>query len=888
MKKLLFCIFLFLVSFSAFSAVKVFVISESQYKYDDMINLPIAEKDADEFYKAISSVCGAEVVRFKNLSHENFYDLVERWANSAKEGDTLIFYYSGHGMSRGKRFYLVPSDFDPYYGYPLVLFEVFQAYIPIGVKVLWIVDVCYSRNIVKEISLSEPKIKKENLKIGKDQAMIISCRGDETSLPRKDGSGGIFTQALVEAIRNEVDRNSDGWIDAGELYEYVKERVEELSGKKQHPMLIGNSKIKAILTLQGAKEMFKEYLSRKLERGELTSNQLNAMVSILDGKCKMPQELERYIEECLRMGENKEILLRIIKSYLDSIECWEIKHQKIPEGKKEALLTLKPGNDLATGADVYIDGKLAGKIDKKGAAFWIRAGKHEVKITSERINDISFEFVATKNGRYEKVVTPKPATRVVRLVTDPPGAYIYVDEKKIGKTPKFIELEVGKKHEIVLRKPNYKKKKEILNILSKGHVLEKSYKLKKIRVVVEWQRAHGGYHLDEAYSIQQTRDGGYIVAGEAISESGEVKGNHGGGDGWVIKLDEKGCIEWSRALGGSEVDDVRSVQQTRDGGFILAVYTRSNDGDVSGNHGDADFWIVKLDSKGKIQWQRTLGGSGCDVISTVKQTEDGGYIAVGTTESNDGDVSSSHGGPDIWVVKLDGNGKVQWEKTLGGSGRDEGYTIMPSGDEGCIVVGWTASSDGDLAGGKGGSGLWIVKLDKRGNIEWQRLVKTFISTVYSIEQTRDGGYILAGHRWSYNNLFDIQGDFWVAKLDSKGNFQWERTFGGSAEDIAYWVDQTRDGGYIVAGYTSSNDGDVSENHGYADAWIIKLDSEGYLEWEKSFGGKYGDIAYSIQETADGGYIFAGYTESEGSEPGSCGEFHGYRDFWIVKLAVEEE
>jgi len=169
---------------------------------------------------------------------------------------------------------------------------------------------------------------------------------------------------------------------------------------------------------------------------------------------------------------------------------------------------------------------------------------------------------------------------------------------------------------------------------------------------IEWQRALGGSNLDTTYSIQQTSDGGYIVAGYTESNDGDVSGNHGYYDFWVVKLDGNGNIQWQKCLGGSTHDAPFSIQQTSDGGYIVAGCTYSNDGDVSGNHGKDDFWVVKLDSDGNIQWQKALGGSSNDWAHSVQQTSDGGYIVAGDTYSNDGDVSGYHRDGDFWVVKL--------------------------------------------------------------------------------------------------------------------------------------------------------------------------------------------------------------------------------------------
>ncbi len=396
-----------------------------------------------------------------------------------------------------------------------------------------------------------------------------------------------------------------------------------------------------------------------------------------------------------------------------------------------------------------------------------------------------------------------------------------------------------------------------------------------------WQKALGGSSFDEANSIQQTADGGYIVAGYTWSDDGDVSENNGRYDFWIVKLDSNGNIEWQKALGGSSFDVANSVQQTADGGYIVAGYTASNNGDVNGSeyHGGTDFWVVKLDSDGNIKWQKVLGGSNDDEANSVQQTTDGGYIVAGYTESDDGDY-------DFWVVTLDNSGNIAWQKALGGSDWDVAHSIQQTTDGGYIVAGYTNSNDGDVSGNHGNSDFWVVKLDSNGNIVWQKaLGGSSYDEAYSIQQTTDGGYIVAGYTES--NDGDVSGsgyhggyDFWVVKLDSNGNKQWQKALGGSGNDEAYSIQQTTDGGYIVAGYTWSNDGDVSGNHGNDDFWVVKLDRNGNIVWQKALGGSFSDGAYSIQQTADGGYIVAGYTWSnDGDVSGS----HGNDDFWVVKL-----
>jgi len=399
-----------------------------------------------------------------------------------------------------------------------------------------------------------------------------------------------------------------------------------------------------------------------------------------------------------------------------------------------------------------------------------------------------------------------------------------------------------------------------------------------------WQKCLGGTSADWAYSGQQTSDNGYIVAGFTNSSNGDVSGNHGSYDYWVVKLNSKGNILWQKCLGGKSADGAYSMQQTTDGDYLIAGQTTSNDGDVSGNHGLNDYWVVKLNSKGDTPWQKCLGGTSADWAYSGQQTSDGGYIVAGYAKSNNGNVSGNHGKEDYWVVKLDSEGGIQWKKCLGGTGRDIARSVQQTSDSGYIVAGYTSSNDGDVSGNHGSDDYWVVKLDSKGNILWQKCLGGSDQDVAgSVQQTSDKGYIVAGTTGS--NDGDVSGnhgsdDYWVLKLDSEGGIQWKKCLGGRWQDIAKSVQQTSDEGYIVAGFTTSHDGDVSGNHGSDDYWVVKLDSEGVIQWKKCLGGSRLDAASSIQQTSDGGYIITGDTESN---DGDVSGNHGSDDYWVVKL-----
>jgi hypothetical protein len=431
---------------------------------------------------------------------------------------------------------------------------------------------------------------------------------------------------------------------------------------------------------------------------------------------------------------------------------------------------------------------------------------------------------------------------------------------------------------------------------------------------IEWQKSLGGSSYEEAKCIQATPDGGYILAGNTTSSNGNLSGIHStnNSDGWVVKLSSTGTIEWQKCLGGSDFDIFNSIQPTSDGGYIAVGYTNSNNGDVSGNHSassigyyppnhnffdSTDAWVVKLSSTGTIEWQKCLGGTGTDEAKSVQFIAQGGYIITGYTTSNDGDVSNHRTNidettnypwntydisPDAWVVKLTSSGEIVWEKCLDTGNIDNvifnseyGESIQPTVDGGYIMSGGTKLKGPDNSINYPVT-PWVAKLDSNGNKQWEDInTQCTINGSYTdIQLTTDGGYIMTGYQCE---------SLYVLKINSIGTRLWQKWFGGSNYEGARSIKPTIDGGYIVAGETYSNNVNVTGNHGSYDAWVVRLNSMGDLLWQKCLGGTGFDGANSIQTTTDGGYIMAGFnTSTDGDVSGN----NGSKDLWVVKLTSD--
>jgi Secretion system C-terminal sorting domain len=295
---------------------------------------------------------------------------------------------------------------------------------------------------------------------------------------------------------------------------------------------------------------------------------------------------------------------------------------------------------------------------------------------------------------------------------------------------------------------------------------------------------------------------------------------------------------------------------------------------------------ITLTAQPTIQWHRTFGGSNSDQGNSIIETKDGGYLLAAQTRSTNGDGIGNNGLHDFLLIKMDAAGNTLWKKLYGGSFSELPNDLVQTTDGGYIIAGSTGSGDGDVIGYHEGSfDAWVVKLDSMGNMEWNRAYGgSDWEHAYSIEQTSDGGYVFAGVAASTDgDVTDIYGgwDSWIVKIDAAGNIVWQQTLGGTYEDFANSVLEADDGGYVIAGITWSYDGDVTYNNGNTDCWIVKLSSTGSIEWERSFGGLGADDARKIIKTQEGGYAFIGLVSSHNS-----GDVTGHfdsDDYWLVNL-----
>ncbi len=416
---------------------------------------------------------------------------------------------------------------------------------------------------------------------------------------------------------------------------------------------------------------------------------------------------------------------------------------------------------------------------------------------------------------------------------------------------------------------------------------------------IEWQKCLGGTSNDFAKVIKPTPDGGYIVGGFVQSKDGDIIGFKGGTyDIWIAKLNNNGAVQWSRCYGGNGVDRLGTLILTTDGGYIMGGVTSSTNGDVSKSYGSTDVWIVKIDATGNIQWEKSLGGTGGEGANAIEQTSDGGYIVAGSTSSTAPYVTAAHGSSDAWIVKLDNAGNIQWEHAYGAEFQDGFAAIKQTKDGGYIAAGSSnsinANGSGDVTGNHGSNDIWVVKINSTGALQWQKSYGGSADEYTETMELTPGnfGCIILGTTNSKNGDVTnhqptISGfkDAWLLKIDDTGNIQWQNCLGSSGDDVGHTVKvlgPASAGGYIVSAGAGLGDGNVSGFKRFGDAWILKIKMNGTIDWQQCYGGSFFDDALSIEPTLDGGFVFAGYTTSN---DGDVSGLKGINNCWVVKLGA---
>lgn len=392
---------------------------------------------------------------------------------------------------------------------------------------------------------------------------------------------------------------------------------------------------------------------------------------------------------------------------------------------------------------------------------------------------------------------------------------------------------------------------------------------------VAWIKSFGGSGEDTARDVIVLADGGYAILGYSDSTDGDLLGKTTPvNDYWLLRLDAEGNLLWSKTYGGSKDDRGQSIIQTADGGYAITGYAMSSDGDASRNEGFHDNWILRLDSKGNILWERSFGFSGHDHSYDLLQTADGGFFFVGfldiTAARSDGFEAKSgtltrHGVGEFWGTKIDAKGNLQWRRYFGGTNNDRAHAVVPAWDGGFVLAGFSESDDFDISDSRGSYDFWVVKISEEGDKIWEHSYGgSGIDIAYDISLTADGAYVVAGHTISSDQQVSNslgESDIWMIKIDTNGQLLWERTFGGSGFDLARSVSPAKRGGYILSGNTKSTGGDVSEHFGENDIWVLRTNDTGEVIWQQSFGGSDLDFGFDAVENADKSVLLVGESAS---------------------------
>lgn len=391
----------------------------------------------------------------------------------------------------------------------------------------------------------------------------------------------------------------------------------------------------------------------------------------------------------------------------------------------------------------------------------------------------------------------------------------------------------------------------------------------------EFLKVFGGSGYDVGTSITQTIDGGVAITGFTSSDDGDFSGlNLGFEDIFVIKLNSSGNTQWIKTFGGSKWNIGKSINGTADGGLILTGITGSNDGIFNElNEEGLNSFVIKLNDSGNIQWVKTFSGNHADEAHAIIQTKDGGFLMIGTTRSTDGDFIRMNGNNwDIFVVKLDSAGATEWTKLFGGSGVDEGTSVIESNTGEIYITGFSSSNDGDFEGlNRGFQDIFVMKLNAVGEKLWVKKVGgSGGDRATSISLTSDDGLVLTGRTWSNDGDFIDRntGGVFVTKMSQEGNLEWIKTLGGSLNEEGLSIIESSDRYLYLTGWTESNDGDFSDmNSGAEDIFVAKLNLTGEIVWIKSVGGRGFEQGNSIIGMNNDEVVLTGWTDS------NDGDFH---------------
>ncbi|PVW14126.1 hypothetical protein [Marixanthomonas spongiae] len=417
---------------------------------------------------------------------------------------------------------------------------------------------------------------------------------------------------------------------------------------------------------------------------------------------------------------------------------------------------------------------------------------------------------------------------------------------------------------------------------------------------IDYIKTYGGSELDKAVSVVLANDGNYVVLGTTQSTDGDITDKTTTDeDFWLLKIKPDGEIIWSKTYGGPEDDTATGLEKTNDGGYIASGYSRGAGGDVSNNEGFHDFWIVKFNASGDLQWEKSFGFPGSDKAYKARQTKDGGYIAVGVLDvsasNGEGGLGSKrpggktsrspqHAGGDYWAIKLSSTGELQWRNYFGGTFTDTAYDVQQTADGSYLVFGTSDSFDVDISENIGTYDFWVVKVSANGELVWgKNYGGTQIENLYAATTTADGNFMMFGDTRS--NDEDVSGNFgkadiWGVKIDAEGTLLSQQSYGGSEFESARGITQLSNGNFIITGNTRSTDGDFNGDKGDNDALAMVIDDKQSMQFQITIGGSTFDFAQSAVEAEKSSYVIVGSTQSNDKD---IPQNRGVEDILLIKL-----
>ncbi len=413
-----------------------------------------------------------------------------------------------------------------------------------------------------------------------------------------------------------------------------------------------------------------------------------------------------------------------------------------------------------------------------------------------------------------------------------------------------------------------------------------------------WDKRFAGDSTDNLNAIKRASNGSLFLAGKSNSKNSGEKSltSKGGYDYWVVKTDSNGTKLWDATIGTTSNEDLYSVVPTADGGCLVGGFTNGGKtGDKNqASFGSSDFWIVKLNASGVKQWDSAYGGNSYEELHYIEPTTDKGYLLIGLSYSakSGNKKSPNKGDADIWVVKIDSVGRMLWDSSYGGKGYDNCWEGHQTKDGGYMLAAWSKSP---ISGNKtkdtiGNSDLWLVKINANGVFQWDKVYGgTNLEEINTFMELKDGGFLFptysnsgkSGNKLSENKAYL---DIWLIRTDANGNKLWEREIGGNSDERCFAIAQTIDNGYVMGGYSYSSTGDRSKfNYGGLDYWVIKIDSGGRPIWDEHLGGKKDDYMQDMVLTPGDNIVLAGYSKSGKEYDRTVDTLNGAYDYWIAKV-----